>query len=398
MTTRPMACAVGAMACLALAAPACTSPSDQNSTVTGGSTAADQPDATTTDADDRNDAVVDDTTSSAPTIHTGTAAADIPSPSMPNSDPPAAEAILESEQAESERSPVECASVDPGQQTFPLDAGGAVHDVQVFVPTRFDGTEALPLVLNWHGLGSNGGQQAVFTGYEELAEAEGFIVAHPTGVPFGVGGPNSWELGRFDDPGRDDVMFADELIDHMVAQYCVDESRVYSTGMSNGGLFTSFLVCGLAHRLAAAASVAGVTHHDGCNPSRAVPFIALHGTADAVVPFDGSTSDSTLEDGGTPSVFFDQVMPDEFAEFAADMGCHPEPDVDAYSADVIAHSYVGCDDDVPMVFYEIVDGGHTWPNTPMIDLLPEAFGYTTREIDATIDTWAFFEQHQLRSS
>ncbi|MDX2378783.1 MAG: PHB depolymerase family esterase [Acidimicrobiia bacterium] len=390
MTTRHRASAVATIICLTLTATACASPSDERSAVTAGSSAPGEPD---TGADDRSDDDLDDTTSSKPTIATSTVAAGKPTPTTADTDPPATEATLESE-----RNPVACASVEPGQQSFTLDAGGAIHDVQAFVPRSFDGTEALPLVLNWHGLGSNGGQQAVFTGYEELAEAKGFIVAHPTGVPFGVGGPNSWELGRFDDPGRDDVVFADALIDHMVAQYCVDESRVYSTGMSNGGLFTSFLVCGLAHRLAAAASVAGVTHHDGCNPSRAVPFIALHGTADAVVPFDGSASASTLEGSGTPSVFFDQVMPDEFAEFAVDMGCHPDPEVDAYSADVIAHSYVGCDDDVPLVFYEIADGGHTWPNTPVIDLLPEAFGYTTREIDATVDSWAFFEQHQLRSS
>lgn len=390
MTTRPTAGHAAAIASLVLGAAACTSPSE-NSALTDGSAAASQP-GSTTSADDRSDPVLDDTTSSGPTFATTATPTSTPSPTTPGTDPPLPQSTVEPE-----RGPIECASIDPGQQAFTLDAGGAIHDVQAFVPTSFDGKEALPLVLNWHGLGSNGGQQAVFTGYEQLAEAEGFVVVHPTGVPIAGNDRNSWELGQFDDPERDDVMFADALIDHMIAQYCVDESRVYSTGMSNGGLFTSFLVCELADRLAAAASVAGVTHHDGCNPSRAVPFIALHGTADAVVPYDGTRTRSSLDGGDTPSAFFDQVMPDEFAEFAVDMGCDQQPQVDAYSADVIAHSYLDCDEDVPLIFYEIADGGHTWPNTPIVDLLPEALGYTTLEIDATVDAWVFFEQHVLRS-
>ena len=67
-----------------------------------------------------------------------------------------------------------------GVTTYQLDAGGAVHDVQVFVPSAAAGTDMLPVVLNWHGLGSNGPQQALFSDYEALAEQEGFVVVHPT--------------------------------------------------------------------------------------------------------------------------------------------------------------------------------------------------------------------------
>ena len=37
--------------------------------------------------------------------------------------------------------------------------------------------------MNFHGFGSNGQQRAGLTGYEDLAEAEGFVVVHPTAVP-----------------------------------------------------------------------------------------------------------------------------------------------------------------------------------------------------------------------
>ena len=76
-----------------------------------------------------------------------------------------------------------CASVPRGMTDFVLDAGGAEHDVRIYVPTTLSEESPLPLVMNFHGLGSNGDQQAAFTGYEELPEQEGFIVVHPTGVP-----------------------------------------------------------------------------------------------------------------------------------------------------------------------------------------------------------------------
>ncbi len=285
-----------------------------------------------------------------------------------------------------------CDTLPRGVTETTLDAGGAVHGVRIFVPTVISSDPA-PTVLNWHGLGSNGTEQAAFSGYETLAETEGFIVVHPTGVPATVDGPNSWELTEFDTPERDDLVFADSLIDMLVADWCGDPDRIYSTGMSNGGLFTAELVCGRADRIAAAVSVAGTTHPETCAPSRAVPYIAFHGTADDVIPFAG-TGESTLVEEVDPDGFFGQVMPDEFAEFAASAGCDPEPVRTEETPEVISYAYAGCDDDVPMTFYEIVGGGHTWPGSPLADQLA-GLGFFTDDISATVDGWAFMSQHSL---
>jgi len=288
-----------------------------------------------------------------------------------------------------------CASNQPGVDSFTIDAGGAQHPVRILLPSSYDGSP-LPLVMNWHGLGSEGPQQAQFSDYETLAEAEGFLVAHPTGVPGPGDTRNSWELTQFDDPGRDDIAMAEAMIDRLVADYCADPARVYSTGMSNGGFFTSRLVCELPHRIAAAVSVAGLTHPEGCAPDRAVPFMAFHGTADAVVPFAGGTS-TLVEDNATPAAldFFNQVMPEEFAEFAASNGCDPEPTVEAVSGEVTRYDYVNCTDGVGQVFFEVADGGHTWPGSPLGPFLLDALGYTTEDVDATADGWAFMSQYSL---
>ncbi len=284
-----------------------------------------------------------------------------------------------------------CASLPSGVNEFTLEAGGGVHDVRVYVPATTSSDPA-PTVLNWHGLGSNGPEQAAFSGYETLAESEGFIAVHPTGIDAGDGS-TSWELTQFDGPDRDDVAFADALIDLLVEDWCADPARIYSTGMSNGGLFTSQLICERSDRIAAAASVAGTTHAPGCEPERAVPYLSFHGTADDIVPYNADEP-STLLPPAAVGLLMDDSTPGEFAEFAADAGCDAEPTRVEETAEVVRYDYVGCADGVPMSFYEIVGGGHTWPASPLSEQLAD-FGVFTQDVDATGDAWAFMSQFSL---
>jgi polyhydroxybutyrate depolymerase len=292
---------------------------------------------------------------------------------------------------------VECTSIPTGVSEFVLDAGGAEHDVRVYLPTTFDGSSELPLVMNFHGFGSNGGQQAALTGYEDLAEEAGFAVVHPTGVPASSddANRNSWEVADLDDPAKDDLAFANELLDLLIGGYCVDESRVYATGMSGGGLFTSRLVCDMSERIAAASSVAALAYSDSCEPARPVPYMAIHGTEDETVPFDGDLTGTRFEAEEFARVLFSEPIPEQFAQFAEAMGCDPESERVQQSTDIFATTYNGCDDDVPLEFYEVVNGGHAWPSSPLAERLTELQGYITAEIDATADSWVFFQQHQL---
>jgi polyhydroxybutyrate depolymerase len=286
-----------------------------------------------------------------------------------------------------------CPSLTLGVNDTMLTAGGATHPVRVFVPSAYAGSP-LPVVIDWHGLGSNGPDQALYSGYEDVAESEGFIVAHPTGVVDVPGGPTSWQLFPADRE-RDDLGFAGALIDELVANWCADPRRVYSTGMSNGGFFTARLICEMADRIAAGVSVAGTYHPDSCEPTRDVPYVAIHGTADRVVPYAGG--DSTLMSADSPDelrVFFEHVIPDEFGEFALDAGCDTKVDSDV-GEDVIRHEYIDCDGGRPLIFYEVRGGGHTWPSSPIADFTEGALGYTTDDIDATRDGWAFMSRFTL---
>jgi len=269
-------------------------------------------------------------------------------------------------------STVECGTLRTGVTETTLDAGGSVHDLRIFVPSGYDGGSLLPTVLDWHGYNQSGAQQAALSGFEVLAETEGFMVVHPTGVPNPGRTQNAWELDPARDPNRDDIEFAGALIDELIGSWCADPSRVYSTGMSDGGFFTSILVCELSDRIAAATSVAGVMRPPGCQPSRVVPYYAFHGTDDPIEPFARDLA--------------------AFAEFADDAGCGPAIRFDM-STEVTALDYTDC----PLSFFRIAGGGHSWPGSPVADSQPASLGHTTMDIDATTMSWELFDSVTLPS-
>jgi len=284
-----------------------------------------------------------------------------------------------------------------GVTNIMLRGGGATHAVSIFVPrvATMSASGTLPVVINWPALGLTGTQEAMVTDYDPLAQSQGFIVAYPTGVPSNDLSQDSWQLVNTYDPQRNDLAFANRLIDTLIAQWCANPARVYSTGYSNGAFFTARLVCQLADRIAAAVMVAGVYHPAGCTPARPVPMYAYHGTADASIPYNGGGK-SILVGSGWPGIkgFFNDVIPDEFAKFAADFKCDPGPLSTRIGSDVIRYEYVGCEHGVPMSFFEIVGGGHTWPGSPLASVLAP-FGHTTNTVNATTDGWAFMKSHSL---
>ncbi len=147
----------------------------------------------------------------------------------------------------------------------------------------------------------------------------------------------------------------------------------------------SLLSCALADRIASVGMVSGayLLPWDECQPSRKVPAVLFHGTADGVVPYYGG-----------PSEPFDLPFPNipEWARALAERnGCRAEPEGLPPSGDVSGVRYTGCEADV--VFYTITGGGHAWPGG---EPMPERIvGYTTDDIDATSVMWQFFEAHPL---
>jgi len=261
---------------------------------------------------------------------------------------------------------------EPGGGDETLVSGGTKRKYVLHIPPAYDGERPLPLVLNLHGLGSGGAQQAAYSRLPEKADAEGFIVVSPDGT----GTPRGWDfLGAAKLEG--DLTFFDDLLDRLLADLCVDETRVYAAGISNGALEAARLACRLAGRIAAVSTVATTVFLAPCDNERPVPLVAFHGTADTFVPFSGG-----------PTVVGVPVAPaeEQAASWAAHNGCAADPARDRVSEHVERVAYAGCRDGAVVVLFVIEGGGHTWPGAAEVAYL----GATTHELTATDAMWEFF--------
>lgn len=65
-----------------------------------------------------------------------------------------------------------------------------------------------------------------------------------------------------------DIGFISALIDKAIAQYGVDKSRIYVTGMSNGAMMTHQLAIALPNKITAIATDVGTMFGDEKMPSK----------------------------------------------------------------------------------------------------------------------------------
>ncbi len=176
-----------------------------------------------------------------------------------------------------------CAGLTAGDHTVDVDAGGGPRSILIHLPAG-GSADARPLVLALAGAGQTPRDFQRLTNYSALADGQGVIVAYAAGT----GASPFWNMsGAL--PGKpDDVAFLSAVLDRVEALTCVDTTRVYATGVSNGGGMTALLGCRLAGRLAAIAPVAGgYGTQPACRPARPLAVLEVHGAADGVVPYTG---------------------------------------------------------------------------------------------------------------
>jgi polyhydroxybutyrate depolymerase len=172
------------------------------------------------------------------------------------------------------------------------------------------------------------------------------------------------------------------------ASYTIDPTRIYADGVSNGAGMAVVLSCTMSDRIAAVGLVASAHFMpwSACPDHRAVPMIAFHGTDDRFAHYHGGTS-WVARGHVFPSI------PVFTATWARRNRCAASPVESRVAADVTRLEYRGCADDADVVLYTIHGGGHTWPGGAR---MPEWFaGSTSRGVDATRQSWAFFYAHPL---
>jgi len=279
-----------------------------------------------------------------------------------------------------------------GDSKEQIQVGGAAREYALHVPKDLPLGKKVPLLLVFHGGGGHAWRMSKFTGFDQVADENRFIVVYPEAVN------KSWDDTRGLSKA-DDVGFIRALIDHLTKELPIDASRVYATGISNGGFFSNRLACDLSDRIAAIASVAATmptTLPASCHPTRPISVMYLNGTKDPLVPIDGGPVGAnlgfdrgeciSLADAAAFWAKWDKTAPTPRASQIPDRvddGTHIRKDI-----------YTTGENDTEVVVYRIEDGGHTWPGGSQY--LPKMIvGRVTHQIDGSREIWKFLEKQSL---
>lgn len=277
--------------------------------------------------------------------------------------------------------------------------GGDLQELQVqgrkvlvHLPTGYDTASPAPLVLAFHGGGGHAEHMAENYGLQRKADEAGFVVAFPNGYSRFPGGRlATWNAGgccgEARDRSSDDVGFARAVVAAMRAKYSIDASRVFATGMSNGGMLSHRLACEAADVFRAVASVAGTDATTNCSPSRPVSVLHIHARDDDHVLFDGGAGAKAFRDESKVMAFVS--VPDTVSRWVQRDHC-PAPaqrtlDVPGARCD----TYSGCAGATRVQLCVTDTGGHSWPGARTARRGQAA---TSTALDANDVIWRFFEQ------
>ena len=251
----------------------------------------------------------------------------------------------------------------------------------MYIPPTYSSADPAPLVLCFHGFTSNSNLIFNYTNFKSIADTAGFIFVCPQGTLF-QGLPH-WNIGIFGST-VDDLGFTNTLIDHITSTYSINEERIYSTGMSNGGYMSFLLACELSNRFAAVASVTGSMTNmmmNDCNPQHPTPILQIHGTSDGTVPYYGNAT-------------YSKPIEDVLEYWSAHNNCNMNPsiatlpDINPFDGSTAEHFiYSGCDNLNTVEHFKIIGGGHDWPGV---------FG--NMDINASIEIWKFFSKYDINGA
>lgn len=261
-------------------------------------------------------------------------------------------------------------------------SNGTYRSYRLYIPSNYSGIDSVPLILNLHGYSSNAEEQQIYTNFMPIADTAGFLMVYPQGLQDPYNSEPFWNAGIVSTSIVNDTLFLNQLIDSLSSTYNIDISRIYMTGMSNGGFMSHYMACFCNRKITAIASVTGswFTWWPSCTPGKVIPVMQIHGTDDSTVPYNGNSDMVSIE-----TIINNWVN-------INDCNSTPTysmiPDIDTTDGSTAEH-YQYFSNSFPKAlveFFKINNGGHTWPGASII------IGPTNQDINASAEIWRFFRQ------
>ena len=256
-------------------------------------------------------------------------------------------------------------------------AGGFLRSFVYYAPADLDPNEPAPLVIVPHGFTMSGEAMVDITGYDKIADREGFVVAYPDGGA-GVGpwnvGDGICGLGAFVLGVNDDQAFIDEIIAFVAADRCLDADHVFVTGFSMGGYFSNETAC-LRSDIAAVGPHSGGTHDLSACPGDKKPIIIFHVRGDSLIGYEcgAEAAERWVRQNGC-SALLPEVRPVQGGACEYYRGCPPDAQV------------AFCSFDIPLDGGGTLLAGHGWSGGA-----PNPFSVTGTTSASELG-WEFFKE------
>lgn len=297
----------------------------------------------------------------------------------------------------------------------------------IWLPADYPGeSEPYPVILSLHGATRTPQSQAALDRLtEDDVAGSDHIIVYPSSTQQADGG-RYWQGAPTLPDDVDDVGYIIDILDHITAEsdddglgLCVDESRIYATGKSQGGGMVDNLACDpeASARLAAIAPVAGAYYvipddEEGscdvdtvslgsCEPARTnFPVLAFHGGNDTTVPIEG---EQRHDKGCLPNVrhWLKGWVEREGMEYDEEEGSDvmtaeltSEAKAWSYGKGMGDEDDAEWDDGTVIFVYAGDEVGHDWPYTDW-NADNEAHGTGPASFDASPLIVDFFRKHRL---
>jgi len=249
---------------------------------------------------------------------------------------------------------------------------------------------ARPVVINFHGGGSNGESQERYTQMDAVADREHFIVVYPNGT--GRGRFLVWNAGTCCGaaPAKhiDDVGFIRAVIADLAKRTPIDRSRIYATGLSNGSMMSYRMAAEAPDVVVAIAGVSGSMVLAQFHPTLPVPIMHFHSVDDPRALYNGGLGPPFPM---TATRAFHPPVEQQLAKWIAFDGCPSTPKVEKRLAGdgttAVKLVYGPCKG-APVVFWKMSGSGHVWPGK---DAAVRVLGKPNHLIDANEEIWNFFK-------
>lgn len=276
-------------------------------------------------------------------------------------------------------------------ETEVFQHAGRTRSAKIYLPIQYSSVRKWPVILTFHGGGSNAAAHDIMTGLAGVTRDAGFVLVIPNGTgPLDNPNEDQFDLTRIltwnasdccgyaKTQNVDDVEFVKQLMTRLRSRLQLDTNRVYACGFSNGSLFS--------YRLAHSFPLRGVVGVGAKSPrtfksilAPATAVLHIHGKLDASAPFDGGY--------GVSHEFNELSMVEHMQKWCSSNKCDYNWSTSQNMSGVatrVKFKLKATQGPVRTEYIVLYQGGHTWPGGNMPWVPGTTTPYTENQVGKLI--------------